>query len=82
VPAQHLVDGHAEQIGDVRADVADLEGGLSNHSQHPARLDAARDVDRFTCAVVQVDGCAGRQQIVDAAVDILTRNWFTPRLRY
>ena len=82
VSAQNVVDGHAEQIGDVGADLADLEVGLADDGEHSARLDAARDVDRLARAVVEIDGRAGRQQIVGGvAVGSVTRNWSTPRLR-
>ena len=36
-------------------DLLDDEVGLADRDQHAARLDAARDVDRFALAVGQVD---------------------------
>ena len=69
VPAEDVVDGATEQVGDVGADLTDLEVGLAHHREHTARLDAARDMDRLAGAVVEVDGRADRHKLV---VDRLT----------
>jgi hypothetical protein len=65
VPAQDGVDGATKQLGDVGADLTHLEGGLLHHREHTARLNAARDMDRLAGAVVEVDGCAHRDEVVD-----------------
>ena len=64
MPAQHVVDGATEQVGDVGADLAHLEVGLAHHREHAARLNAARDVDRLARAVVEVDRRADRDEVV------------------
>ena len=64
VPTQDVVNRPAQQLGDVGADLADLEIGLAHHDEHAARLDAAGDVNRLASAVVEVDGRADRHEIV------------------
>ncbi|GAA2555697.1 hypothetical protein GCM10010409_33810 [Mycolicibacterium diernhoferi] len=77
---QHFLDRVTEQLGHVRADLADLELGLLDHHEHTAGLDAARDVDRLPGAVVEIDGRADGKQSIDGAVGVLTRDGDTPRL--
>ena len=55
-----------EQFVDVGADLPDVEGRLTDDGEHAAGLDAARDVDRFSGAVVEVYRRARGQQVRDA----------------
>ena len=70
VVPQDGVEGTAEKVGDVGADLPDLELGLANHGEHAARLDAARNVDRLARTVVEIDGRTDGNQIVDRTVAV------------
>ena len=77
---EHVGHGSAEQVGDVGTDLADPEARLPDHGQYPSRLDAARDVDRFACAIVEIDDGSGREQAVNGdIVGVVGANGRPPR---
>lgn len=62
-PTDDGIDAATKQLGDVCADLAHLEVGFADHREHPPGLDAARNVDRLSGAIAQIDGRTGRQQV-------------------